>query len=139
MTRFLEDSGIAEDDDYPFGFIDSINQYYKPSELPIETDSNPNSPFINKSPRGCSELLLELCNDTKSEIIPYFINIMDGRTMRNDTVLLVEHIEDDFDTVRATFGPSAETIILYQTGHSGIEEDQDKAAEDKDNVFRGQN
>ncbi|KAI5242418.1 hypothetical protein E4T47_09162 [Aureobasidium subglaciale] len=102
MTRFLEDSGIAEDDNNSFGSIDSINKYYdEPSGLPIEADSNPNSPFINKSPRECKP------------------------------------IEDDFDTVRATFGPSAESIIPYQTGHRGIEEDQDKAAEGKDNVFRG--
>jgi hypothetical protein len=65
MNRFLDESGIADDEDLAFVFVDSIDDYYdEPSEAPIKGPSNLDSPFINKTPQECSQLLIKLCEDT---------------------------------------------------------------------------
>jgi hypothetical protein len=45
--------------------------------------------------------------------------------------------ECPLEMVRVTFGAAAQSIILYHTGHRGIEEDQDLAEEAGDGIFRG--
>ncbi|CAD0100466.1 unnamed protein product [Aureobasidium mustum] len=139
MNRLLIDSGIDEEDTWDFVFADSFDHYYdEPSTVPVKAPSNPNSPFISKTPKECSRLLLELCEDTDSEIIPHYFMIMDERSLRDDTVLLVSAgIEAPVEMVRATFGASAQAIVLYLTGHRGIEEDSESAAEEEDGVYHG--
>jgi hypothetical protein len=139
MTRFLIESGISDEESWDFVFIDRVDHCYTtPSSTPITSSSNPNSPFINKSPQEISEMLIQLCKDTKSEILYMYTIVMDERSKRDDTVLLVTKTpECPLEMVRATFGAAARSIILYHTGHRGIEEDQDLAAEDEDGVFRG--
>jgi hypothetical protein len=63
MNRLLEDSGILDDDDISnFAFVDSIDDYYDgPSEMPVESASDPDSPFISKTPLECSQMLHQLC------------------------------------------------------------------------------
>jgi hypothetical protein len=139
MNRFLEESSINDEEYWNFVFVDRMDHHYsKQSETPIEEDSNPNSPFINKLPEEISNMLIKLCEDTKSELMYVYIIVMDERTLRDDTVLLVVKVPDSpLKMVRAAFEPSAQSIILYHTGHRGIEENQDMAAEDKDTVYRG--
>ncbi|KAI4745923.1 hypothetical protein E4T50_03725 [Aureobasidium sp. EXF-12298] len=139
MNRFLEESGIADDENLPFAFIDSIDDYYDgPSEAPVDAPSSPDSPFINKTPEECSQLLLKLCEDTESEIIPHYFIIMDERSTQDGTVLLVTADTDQpVYTVRATFEVSAEEVTLYLTGHASAEEDAERALQEHDNVFRG--
>jgi hypothetical protein len=139
MNRFLEESSISDEEYWNFVFVDRTNHHYaKQSEIPIEEDSNPYSPFINKSPEEISKMLIKLCEDTKSELMYMYIIVMDERTLKDDTVLLMTKVPDSpLEMVRATFESSAQSIILYHTGHRGIEEDRDIAAEDKDNVYRG--
>lgn len=139
MNRFLEASGIADDKNLPFAFVDSIDDYYDgPSEVPIIVSSNPDSPFINKTPEECSQLLLQLCENTESEMIPHYFIIMDERSTQDDTVLLVCADEDEpVHTVRATFEVSADEVTLYLTGHGSAEEDAERALQEHDNVFRG--
>ena len=117
-------------------------RYDKPSKFPVEAGSNPNSPFIGKSPTGIWEMLVKLCEDTGSEIMVWYIIIMDERTLRDDTVLLATDDGDAMDgqeieTVRATFEVAADEVVLFHTGHRGIEEDQWKAEKEGDGVFRG--
>lgn len=140
MNRLLVYSGIDEEDEWDFVFVDSINHYYdKPSAVPVEAHSNPNSPFISKTPEECSQMLLKLQRDTESEIMPHYFMIMDERSQKDDTVLLVSAgIEAPVYTVRASFGASAQAIVLYLTGHRGIEEDIESAEEEGDGVYRGQ-
>lgn len=140
MNRLLMDSDIDEEDDWNFVFVDTINHCYdKPSAVPVEAQSNPNSPFISKTPEECSQMLLKLQEDTESEIIPHYFMIMDERSRKDDTVLLVSAgIESPVYTVRASFGASAQAIVLYLTGHRGIEEDIENAEEEEDGVYRGQ-
>ncbi|KAG9560702.1 hypothetical protein KCU71_g8824, partial [Aureobasidium melanogenum] len=142
MNRFLDESGIADDEDLAFVFVDSIDDCYdEPSEAPIKGPSNLDSPFINKTPQECSQLLIKLCEDTESEIIHQYFIIMDERSTRDDTVLLVsaEDAEDDMPlcTVRATFQASAEQILLYLAGFGSVMEDAEQASQEPDNIFRG--
>lgn len=46
-------------------------------------------------------------------------------------------IEQPVYTVRASFGASAQAIVLYLTGHRGIEEDIESAAEEEDGIYHG--
>jgi hypothetical protein len=130
---------MNDEEYWDFVSIDNIHHHYsKQSAAPIEEDSNPNSPFINKSPEEISKMLMKLCEDTKTELMYMYIIVMDERTLKDDTVLLVtKALDSPLESVRAGFEVAAESIILFQTGHRGIEECQDQAAEDKDNVFRG--
>ncbi|KAG9524255.1 purine and uridine phosphorylase, partial [Aureobasidium melanogenum] len=140
MNRLLIDSDIDAEDTWDFVFVDSIDHCYnKPSTVPVKAPSNPDSPFISKTPHECAQLLLKLRKDTDSEIIPHYFIIMDERSLQDDTVLLVTAgIDAPVYTVRATFEASAQAIVLYFTGHRGIEEDIDSAAEEEDGVYHGQ-
>jgi len=143
MNNFLSVSGIDTNSTADFVFIDRMDcRYDKPSEFPVEAGSNPDSPFIGKSPQEVSQMLRKLCEDTGSEIMVWYIIIMDERTLRDDTVLLATDDGDAMDgqeieTVRATFEVAAEEVVLFHTGHRGIEEDQWKAEKEGDGVFRG--
>jgi hypothetical protein len=128
MDRFIEHNDDVDEDNWNFVFVDSIEDYYdEPSEAPIEHGSNPNSPFIGKTPQECYQLLLKLREDTESEIIPYMFAIIDERSIQDVAVR----------TVRATFQTSGISMVLYETGHSSVEEDAERAAREKDNVYRG--
>ncbi|EMD94359.1 hypothetical protein COCC4DRAFT_163157 [Bipolaris maydis ATCC 48331] len=146
MDRFIEDNGV-DADNWRLVFVDSIDDYYdKASEAPMEHGSNPNSPFIGKTPQECHQLLLKLREDTGSKIMTDVFAIMDERSTQDDTVLLVcaerdldgEHQVLAMPTVRATFQASGSALILYETGHSSVDEDAERAASEEDNVYRGQ-
>lgn len=145
MDHFIEESDIDEDA-WSCVFVDSIELYYdEASEPPREVDSNPNSPFIGKTPEECHQLLLQLREETESEIMTDIFAIMDQRSTRDDTVLLVcaerelggENEVLAMPTVRATFEASATAMVLYQTGHSSVGENLELAARNEDNVYRG--
>ncbi|KAH0037863.1 hypothetical protein KCU78_g1593, partial [Aureobasidium melanogenum] len=145
MDRFIVDSGY-EEDWWECVFVDSISHCYDEiSETPVESDSDPNSPFIGKTPEECHRLLLKLREDTESEIPTDFFMIMDEKSIQDDTVLLVsvtgEEDEQtgirDLLTLRATFEVSAKELMLYSIGHWTIEEDAERAVEQGDSVYRG--
>ncbi|KAH0370211.1 hypothetical protein KCU65_g2635, partial [Aureobasidium melanogenum] len=136
MNRFIEDNDIDEDN-WDFVFVDSIDKYYdEPSFAPVEGPSNPNSPFIGKTPEECHKLLLKLCEDTESELLHMYFMVMDERSIQDDTVLLVRAEDDtDISYVRATFETSAESLVCYLTGHSSPNTDAYSAG--ADGVYRG--
>lgn len=143
MNRFIEQRGVDEDK-WWLVFVDRIDDYYdEASEAPIEDNSNPNSPFIGKTPQECHQLLLKLLEDTESEILANYFAIMDERSTQDDTVLLVCAVMDPdndawvYPTVRATFQASAVSLMCYHSGHSSVEEDLERAQREPDNVFRG--
>lgn len=145
MDRFIERNGDVNEDDRSLVFVDSIDEYYnEPSQAPIENDSNPNSPFIGKTPQECHQLLLKLVENTESEIMPSYFAILDERSTRDDTVLLVcaeRDLDDEilgWPTVRATFQASAVALMLYHSGHSSVAEDVERAEDEPDHVYRGQ-
>ncbi|KAJ4311823.1 hypothetical protein N0V94_007765 [Neodidymelliopsis sp. IMI 364377] len=146
MDRFIEESR-DEVDTWRVVFVDSIDDYYDDTtpESPGADGSNPNSPFIGKTPQECHQLLLKLRENTESEIFTDIFAIMDERSTQDNTVLLVCAERDSggenevlaLPTVRATFKAAPTALMLYETGHSSVEEDAERAAREKDNVFRG--
>jgi hypothetical protein len=141
MNRLLQESGILDEDDTSnFAFVDSIDDYYDgPSEMPVESASDPLSPFIGKNPLECSQMLHNLCKETESNLMENYSIIMNERSMRDDTVLLVSAGDDDdwhLHSVCASFAVSAERLVCYLTGHMGIEEDVEDAAKEMDGVLR---
>ncbi|KAJ9297300.1 hypothetical protein DTO271G3_4593 [Paecilomyces variotii] len=142
MNRFIEKNAMDEDE-WNLVFVDSIDDYYnEASETPIENESSPDSPFIGKTPQECHQLLVKLVEDTESEIITEHFAIMDERSTKDDTVLLVcaERNDDDevvaWPTVRATFEVTAISLMCYLSGHSSVEEDLERAGRECDNVYR---
>jgi hypothetical protein len=145
MTRFIEQNDV-EKKHWNMVFLDSTNTYYdKVSQAPIEHDSNQQSPFIGKTPEQCHAILVKICKNTGSELTTYYFAIMDERSSQDDTVLLVcaetNSDEEDEDqalpTLRATFRASDTALILYHSGHSSVAEDAERAAREKDGVYRG--
>ncbi|RWQ93635.1 hypothetical protein C8Q69DRAFT_474275 [Paecilomyces variotii] len=142
MDRFIEKNDMDEDE-WNLVFVDSIDDYYdEASEAPVEDGSSPDSPFIGKTPQECHQLLLKLVEDTESEIITEYFAIMDERSTKDDTVLLVCAERNDeeevvaWPTVRATFEVTAVALKCYLSGHSSIEEDLERAQREHDNVYR---
>jgi hypothetical protein len=142
MDRFIEENDI-EKDHWNLVFVDSIDDYYdEASEAPVENESNPDSPFIGKTPQECHQLLSKLVEDTESEIMTEYFAIMDERSKKDDSVLLVCAERDDeaevvaWPTVRATFEVTAISLQCYHSGHSSIGEDLERAEREHDNVYR---
>lgn len=142
MDRFIEQKGVDEDE-WNLVFVDSIDDYYdEASEAPIEDESSPDSPFIGKTPQECHQLLSKLVEDTESEIMTAYFAIMDERSTKDDTVLLVCAERDDeeevvsWPTVRATFEVTAVSLKCYHSGHSNVGEDLERAEREHDNVYR---
>ena len=143
MDHFIEENDIDEDQ-WNLVFVDSIDDYYdEASEAPVKDESSPDSPFIRKTPQECHQLLSKLVEDTESEIMTEYFAIMDERSTKDDTVLLVCAERDDeeevvaWPTVRATFKVTAVSLKCYHSGHSSVEEDLERAQREPDKVFRG--
>ncbi|KAJ5671005.1 hypothetical protein N7507_000132 [Penicillium longicatenatum] len=142
MNRFIEGNDV--DAMGRFVFVNTLNEYYsEASEAPLEVDSDQNSPFIQKTPQECYELLLKLREDTESEIITNYFAIIDERSTQDNTVLLVSASVDldaknelSIQTIRASFQASILALMLYETGHSSIE-DEERAERAGDTVYRG--
>ncbi|KAJ6002743.1 hypothetical protein N7451_005290 [Penicillium sp. IBT 35674x] len=142
MDRFIEKSDIDEDQ-WNLAFVDSIDDYYdEAAESPLEDESSSDSPFIGKTPQECHQLLSKLVEDTESEIMTEYFAIMDGRSTKDDTALLVcaERNDEDevvaWSTVRATFEVTAVSLKCYHSGHSSVGEDLERAECEHDNVYR---
>jgi len=128
-------------------FIDNVDSYHsdEPSLAPVDEDSDPHSPFIGKTPAECHRLLLQLRETTESEIMTEWFAVMDERSERDDTVLLVAVERDDggenevlgYRTVRASFEVACTSLMCYESGHSSVDEDLERAARQPDGVYRG--
>jgi hypothetical protein len=145
MDRFIEANDV-DDDEWNVVFVDCVDNYYdERSWAPVEDDSDPDSPFIGKTPQECHQLLMKLRKDTESEIDTNMFVIMDERSTKDDTVLLVTVERDDggenevlaMPTLRATFQVTNTTLALYAVGFSTVEEDEERAENEEDKVFRG--
>ena len=70
MSRFIEISDL-DDNHCNLVFIERIDEhYYKESMMPIEDDSDPNSPFIGKTSEECHQLLARLEEAESENLTP---------------------------------------------------------------------
>jgi hypothetical protein len=146
MDRFIEENEV-DDEVWVLVFVDCLDNYYdEPSMVPTDADSDPDSPFLNKSPEECFKLLHKLREDTESEIATDLFVIVDERSAQDDTVLLVVAGGNDaisetegweMKTLRVTFQASGQAMVLYMTGHSSMDEDRELAEREEDGVYRG--
>lgn len=142
MDRFIKENNIDKDQ-WNLVFVDSIDDYYnEASEAPVEDESSPDSPFIRKTPQECHQLLSKLVEDTESEIMTEYFAIMDERSTKDDTILLVCAERDDeeevvaWPTMRATFEVTAVSLKCYHSGNRSIGEDLERAEREHDNIYR---
>lgn len=107
------------------------------------TITSPDSPFKNKTPVQCQRLLFQLRQQTNSDIDYTSFVIMDERSLRDDTVLLViaddgESVEDhQICSIRVSFEIAQWRLSGYMIGDLDPGEDKWTAEErTEDGVLR---
>ena len=134
LNRFMERNG--ENEGF-FLFVDSVDDRYDgPSEKPARQGSSANSPFVGKAPQECQTLLKELQGNSHLDIDTRFFAILDDRSDREDSVLLVDDSNEDFCTMKVAFELAMELLMCYVSGHRSVKEDNDSAQREDDGVLR---
>lgn len=134
MDRFMEQN--LENEGF-FLFIDSVaDRYDGPSKKPAEQGSSADSPFIGKGSRECHTLLMELQSNSHLDIDTRFFAILEERSSEDESVLLVDNSNEDFGTVRVAFELAMELLMCYVSGHRSVQEDNEAAQREDDNVLR---
>ncbi|PSK53874.1 GTP-binding protein rho4 [Elsinoe australis] len=123
-----------------FVIVDSLTgSYMEEMEPGGDESTSSTSPFKGKSPYECSQLLKQLRRDTGSDIDYNSFIIMDERTLRDNTILIVEEPEEAdggaSNSVRATF-ELASNLLLYLSGKSSAYEQRELAETTEDGVLR---
>lgn len=113
-------------------FVDSLDEVYtEESEYGHDTPSNPSSPFKGKTWEECAVLLQQLRQNGSDVNFESFV-IMDARTVADDTVLVV----GEGGSVRAACEIANTIPLVYLSGKSSMEEDQERAIRSPDGVLR---
>jgi hypothetical protein len=129
-----------------FVFVDNLTQTYT-VETEIgdmedeqnKTITSPDSPFKNKSPSECHQLL-RLLRRQGSDIDYCSFVIMDERSLTDETVLLVnapgEDEEGEVQTIRVAFEIAHERLGVYFVAEADMSEDRVVAEGTADGVLR---
>jgi hypothetical protein len=134
LNRFMEQN---EENEGFFLFVDSVDDRYEgPAERPARHGSSPDSPFVGKTPQECQALLEELQSNSQLDIGTKLFAILDDRSDREDSVLLVDDFNEDFETVKVAFELAMELLMCYVSGNHSIKEDIDSAQRADDGVLR---
>ncbi|KAK5734946.1 hypothetical protein LTR17_008579 [Elasticomyces elasticus] len=77
--------------------VESLSGKYQDESFPGDSITNTSSSFQNQSPHECALLLRRLRQETGSDVnFEYFV-ILDAKSLKDDTVLMVEAIRADED------------------------------------------
>ena len=118
-------------------FVDSVDTLYTEGHLIGNNISTPSeSPFNGQKARGCHALLKRLAEDTGSPVNLHVFAILDGRSLKDDTILVIEVCESEFYGVRMEGSLAISRMFQYDIGDMGIDEDMEEAAETANGVFR---
>jgi hypothetical protein len=131
-----------------FVFVDSLSEIYTEETEPgtMEDERNklitsPDSPFKGKSPAQCHRLLRQL-RIGKSDIDHTSFVIMDERSLADDTVLLVNAMDDEGQgsqvrSIRAGFEIVHWRLLGYMDGEFfSMDEDLEAVGRTEDGVLR---
>ena len=137
--RFLQ-AAQDEGGDHIIGaavFVDSVDTLYTEGHLIGHNSStSPDSAFIGQKAKGCHALLKRLAEQTGSPVNLLVYAILDERSMKDDTVLVIEVCESEFYGVRMEGSLAISRMFQYDVGDMWIGEDMKEAAEMADGVFR---
>lgn len=129
-----------------FVFVDSLEDIYT-DETEIgdmedeqnRTVTSPDSPFKNKSPSDCHELLRQLRHNGSDIDYCSFV-IMDERSLTDETVLLVnapgEGEEGEVQVLRVAFEIAHERLGVYFVAEADMSEDRVVAEGTDDGILR---
>lgn len=118
-------------------FVDSVDTLYTEGHLIGNNISTPSeSPFKGQKAKGCHALLKRLVENTGSPLNLHVFAVLDERSLKDDTILVVEVWESEFYGVRMEGSLAISRMFQYKIGDMGIDEDMEEAAETKDGVFR---
>lgn len=129
-----------------FVFVDNLVQTYT-DETEIgdmedeqnRTITSPDSPFKNKSPSECHQLLRQLRRNGSDIDYCSFV-IMDERSLTDETVLLVnaaaEDEEGEVQVLRVAFEIAHERLGVYFVAEADMSEDRVVAEGTADGVLR---
>jgi hypothetical protein len=114
-----------------------VDTLYTEGHLTGHNTSTPSeSPFNGQKANGCHALLKRLVENTGSPLNVHVFAILDERSLKDDTILVIEVWESEFYGVRMEGSLAISRMFQYQIGDTGIDEDMEEAAETKDGVFR---
>jgi hypothetical protein len=129
-----------------FVFVDNLTQTYTvETEIGDKEDeqnrtiTSPDSPFKNKSPYECHQLLRQLRRNGSDIDYCSFV-IMDERSLTDETVLLVnapaEDDEGEVQCLRVSFEIAHERLGVYFVAEADMSEDRVVAEGTEDGVLR---
>jgi hypothetical protein len=129
-----------------FVFVDDLTQTYTvETEIGDKEDeqnrtiTSPDSPFKNKSPYECHQLLRQLRRNGSDIDYCSFV-IMDERSLTDETVLLVnapaEDDEGEVQCLRVSFEIAHERLGVYFVAEADMSEDRVVAEGTEDGVLR---
>jgi hypothetical protein len=119
-------------------FVDSVDTLYTEGHLIGHNTSTPSeSAFIGQKAKGCHALLKRLAEQTGSPVNLRVYAILDERSPKDDTILVIEVSEsEEYFGVRMECSIAISRMFQYDIGDMGIDEDMEEAAETADGVFR---
>jgi hypothetical protein len=101
------------------------------------TSTTSESAFTGQKAKGCHALLKRLAEQTGSPVNLRVYAILDERSLKEDTILVIEVSEsEEYFGVRMECSLAISRMFQYEIGDMGIDEDMEEAAETADGVFR---
>lgn len=149
MDSFIRMNTSESDPEHFFCvFVDSLQESYEEvSTIPTQNPSSLTTPFRDKTPQQCYELLVELVKHTESDVQYAYFAIVDERSLLDATIILAcgrhfveeeEYREDDEVVfVRARIQDTNMRLLNYVAGKYDVWEDRDRAEQEPDQVLPG--
>lgn len=121
-----------------FIFVDSSTHKHTAPDLPTShlKPSSSTSPFKNKTAKECSALLTHLASSTGAYILDTVFAILDDRTLRDGSVVLVQTVDDELEEMRILPELACGKLLQYMICDADITEDREEAEEEEDCVYR---
>ncbi|KAF2160264.1 hypothetical protein M409DRAFT_29353 [Zasmidium cellare ATCC 36951] len=121
-----------------FVFVDDLTAQHTEEAVHGENHDVVNGPFKNKTPGECHAILRRLQRDNGSELNWSAFVILDERSLRDDTAIIVSDGAWDgvLDTVRSVFSVIDRTLGLLLIGDISFDECMEEARVAKDGLWR---
>lgn len=119
-------------------FVDDLTSYYCEEAAIGENHNTINGPFKDKTPQECYALLRQLQRSNESELDWSSFVILDDRSLRDDTCILVCDGDEagNIQTVRSAFDVVSTTLALLVIGEIAFDECLEEARVAKDGIWR---
>lgn len=109
-------------------FVDSPSKAYISNDVLGQNIQSSPLAFRKSSPQECFLLLMKIRAETDSIVHPSIFAILDGQSLQDDTVVLVDMDDNErVKSVRCEFKIACAKLNEYFVGDSGMDEDTEEA------------